>query len=132
MAVKLNTADLQFILRQIKISEANSEAHTGGLPTPLTEIYVDAAGNVVPSTDPGAVLAIPEPLVPNGLRTVDGTYNNLVAGRETWGAADQAIVLWQIANVPAQIDLDRLGHIHTVKQPKALRWGVKPAKHLKQ
>ena len=28
-------------------------------------------------------------LLPYGLRTVDGTYNNLVEGRETWGAADQ-------------------------------------------
>lgn len=85
MAVKLNTADLQFILRQIKIAEANAAG------TPLTEIYVDAAGNVVDADAPGAVLAIPDPLVPNGLRTVDGTYNNLVAGRETWGAADQAM-----------------------------------------
>ena len=28
-------------------------------------------------------------LLPYGLRTVDGSYNNLVEGRETWGAADQ-------------------------------------------
>jgi len=82
MAVKLNIADLEFFLRQVKISEA----HASG--TPLTEIYVDADGNVVPEGTPGAVLAIPEALVPNGLRTVDGRYNNLIEGRETWGAAD--------------------------------------------
>jgi len=82
MAVKLNVADLEFILRQVKISEA----HAGG--TPLTEIYVDAAGNVVPQGTVGSVLAISSPLVPNGLRTVDGTYNNLVPGQETWGASD--------------------------------------------
>lgn len=82
MAVKLNVGDLEFILRQIKISEA----HSGG--TALTEIYVDVNGNVVPVGTPGATLAISSPLVPNGLRTVDGTYNNLIPGRETWGAAD--------------------------------------------
>ncbi|MGL5012548.1 MAG: hypothetical protein ACRC6I_21990, partial [Paracoccaceae bacterium] len=83
MAVKLNTADLEFILRQIKIAEANSAG------TPLTEIYVDANGNPVAAGTPGAIPAIPDPHVPYGLRTVDGTYNNLVPGRETWGAADQ-------------------------------------------
>lgn len=82
MAVKTNLGDLEFILRQIKISEA----HANG--TPLTEIYVDVDGNVVPEGTAGAVLAISSPLVPNGLRTVDGTYNNLTAGREAWGAAD--------------------------------------------
>ena len=41
MTVKLNVADLDFILRQIKISEA----HAAG--TPLSEIWVDADGNVI-------------------------------------------------------------------------------------
>ncbi|MFX0547297.1 peroxidase family protein [Roseovarius sp. S1116L3] len=82
MAVKLNVADLEFILRQIKISEA----HANG--TSLTEIYVDVDGNVVSEGTPGAVPGISSPLVPNGVRTVDGTYNNLIPGRETWGAAD--------------------------------------------
>jgi Ca2+-binding RTX toxin-like protein len=83
MAVKLNVADLEFILRQIKIAEANAAG------TPLTEIYIDADGNPVPAGTPGALVAVPDPHVPYGLRTVDGTYNNLVPGRETWGAADQ-------------------------------------------
>ncbi len=82
-AFTLNHADMQFILRQIKIAEA----HAAG--TPLTEIYVDPQGNVVPAGTPGATLAIPDPLVPFGLRTVDGTSNNIVPGRETWGASDQ-------------------------------------------
>ncbi|MFC5068709.1 peroxidase family protein [Flaviflagellibacter deserti] len=84
-AFTLNRADLEFILKQIKVSEA----HANG--TPLTEIYVDPEGNVVPAGTPGAVLAIPDPHVPVGLRTVDGTYNNIVAGRENFGAADQAM-----------------------------------------
>jgi len=85
MAFKLNQADLEFVLRQIKIAEA----HAAGAP--LTQIYVNAAGDVVPAGTEGAVLAIPDPHVPFGLRTVDGTFNNIVEGRETWGAADQTM-----------------------------------------
>ena len=85
MVVKLNAADLAFILRQIKIAEA----HAAG--TPLTEIYVDAAGNPVPAGTEGAQVAISDPHVPYGLRTVDGSLNNLVEGRQSWGAADQAM-----------------------------------------
>jgi VCBS repeat-containing protein len=76
--------DLEFILRQIKIAEAHA---TG---TPLNEIRVDANGNV--TTDPSAPLAIPTTLSPYGLRTVDGSYNNLVEGRDQWGAADNAFL----------------------------------------
>ncbi|MEO3433630.1 peroxidase family protein [Inquilinus sp. CAU 1745] len=66
MAVKLNQHDLQFILDQIKIAEA----HVAG--TPLDQL-------------------IAQPHLPYGLRTVDGTYNNLIEGRETWGSADQVM-----------------------------------------
>ena len=92
-AFALNQADLAFVLKQIKIAEA----HANGAA--LTEIRLDATGQVI--TDPaqyhpdtGAFLgdaalprAIPDPHVPNGLRTVDGSYNNLspVQGRETVG-----------------------------------------------
>ncbi|TCR61772.1 peroxidase family protein [Bosea sp. BK604] len=62
--MKLNTHDLQFILKQIKIAEA----HTDG--TPLTEL-------------------VDNPLVPYGLRTVDGSWNNLTPGREWVGSSDQ-------------------------------------------
>ncbi|WP_194273819.1 MULTISPECIES: peroxidase family protein [Rhizobium] len=82
-AFTLNLQDMIFILRQIKVAEA----HAAG--TALTQIYVDAEGNVVDPSTPGAQLAIPDPHVPVGLRTVDGTYNNIVPGRETWGSADQ-------------------------------------------
>ncbi|OOG68665.1 hypothetical protein B0E45_17580, partial [Sinorhizobium sp. A49] len=90
-AFKLNLQDMMFILRQIKIAEGNSTAHSGASALDLREIYVDVNGNVVPAGTPGAQLAIPDPHVPNGLRTVDGTYNNIVPGRETWGSADQAM-----------------------------------------
>lgn len=64
MAINLNKHDLEFILAQIQLSEA----HAAG--TPLKDL-------------------IANPLLPYGVRTVDGSYNNLVEGREYWGAADQ-------------------------------------------
>jgi Ca2+-binding RTX toxin-like protein len=65
MAVSVNKADLEFILAQIKISEA----HAAGQP-----LY--GPGGLVPAYN----LSL-------GLRTVDGTYNNLL--HPEWGAADQ-------------------------------------------
>ncbi|HSV61092.1 MAG TPA: peroxidase family protein [Variovorax sp.] len=65
MAVTVNQADLEFILAQIKIAEA----HAAGQP-------LFGPGGLVPAYN-----------VSFGLRTVDGTYNNLL--HETWGAADQ-------------------------------------------
>lgn len=66
MAVKLNLHDLEFILQQIKIAER----HANG------ENLVDIIGNYH---------------LPYGLRTVDGSYNNLVEGRERWGASDEIL-----------------------------------------
>ena len=89
--VRLDINDLQFILRQIKIAEA----HSAGIP--LTEIRLDTNGYAALPGDPAYIpatlgpLAIPDPHLPFGLRTVDGTYNNIVPGRETWGAADQVM-----------------------------------------
>jgi Ca2+-binding RTX toxin-like protein len=62
--VKLIRHDLEFILNQIKIAEQ----HAAG--TPLSDL-------------------IPDPHLPLGLRTVDGSWNNLVPGRELYGAAGQ-------------------------------------------
>lgn len=59
-------SDLEFILAQIKISEQ----HAAGTP-------LFGAGGLVPAYN----LSL-------GLRTVDGTYNNLLPGQEQWGAAD--------------------------------------------
>ncbi|MGL4404661.1 MAG: hypothetical protein ACRCT6_02810, partial [Notoacmeibacter sp.] len=59
-------SDLDFILDQIKIAEA----HAAGQP-----LYGE--GGLVPSY-----------LLSHGLRTVDGTFNNLLPGQEKWGAAD--------------------------------------------
>ena len=56
-------ADLDFILQQILIAEAHADG-----------------------SDLSALL--PNVQVPFGLRTVDGSFNNLVAGQDTFGAAD--------------------------------------------
>ena len=70
-------ADLAYILKQIKIAEAhvaNTTSQTG------------PCGALV-GTGPNQ---IESPLLSFGLRTVDGTCNNLQPGQETFGAADQA------------------------------------------
>ena len=61
---ELIKSDLEFILQQILIAEAH------------------AAG-----TDLRSLL--PNELAMLGLRTVDGSYNNLVPGQQYFGAADQ-------------------------------------------
>lgn len=70
--------DLQYILKQIKIAER----HAAG-----EDLYtlVAEAGGVDPNSPASAQIH----LLPYGLRTVDGSYNNLVPGREHWGSADQ-------------------------------------------
>src|SRR5262245_49384393 len=63
MAVTFNSSDLLFILDQIEIAEANAAG------TPL----IDLLANVT---------------LPFGLRTVDGSLNNLVPTQSQFGAAD--------------------------------------------
>lgn len=62
--VYVNRHDLEFILQQIEIAERH------------------AAGEDLRTL-------VPDPHLPFGLRTVNGTFNNLVEGRELWGSADQ-------------------------------------------
>lgn len=59
-------SDLDFILKQIKIAEA----HAAGQP-----LY--GPGGLIPTYN-----------LSWGLRTVDGSYNHLLAGQEKWGASD--------------------------------------------
>ena len=80
----LNPSDLKFILRQIKISEAHAARFT---PTNFR------AGNQCAALIGPGELQIPEGQaglqLPWGLRTVDGSCNNLVPGNERFGAADR-------------------------------------------
>lgn len=67
-AVTPNGTDLDFILEQIRRAEAH------------------AAGATLLGSGPDQVSS---PLLPLGLRTVNGEFNNLVAGQESFGAADR-------------------------------------------
>ena len=67
-------SDLAFILKQIKIAEHHAATYTPD----------DPCGTLVgPGPD-----QIPDYLTTYGLRTVDGSCNNLIPGRETFAAAD--------------------------------------------
>ena len=69
-------SDLSFILKQIKIAEAHV-ANTTSLTGPCGALV---------GTGPNQLAS---PLLSYGLRTVDGSCNNLQPGQETFGAADQ-------------------------------------------
>ncbi|MEW5852806.1 MAG: peroxidase family protein [Myxococcota bacterium] len=64
----INAGDLRFIFRQVQIAQA----HAGG-------------GQLL---GPGPN-QVNDPRLPFGLRTVDGSFNHLVPGQTTWGAADE-------------------------------------------
>ena len=76
----LNANDLDFILKQIQISEAHADATVTGNTsyTLLCATPTDRSGKCVPNAK-----------LPFGVRTVDGSYNNLLQGRSQWGAADR-------------------------------------------
>jgi hypothetical protein len=66
-AVQLIRSDVQYILDQIRVAENH------------------AAGGQILGTGANQVS---NPLFPYGLRTVDGTFNNLIPGQSRFGAAD--------------------------------------------
>ena len=70
----VTAGDLTFILRQIEIAERHAATATPDNP---------CATLVGPASD-----QIPDRLTSYGLRTVDGSCNNLFPGRETFAAAD--------------------------------------------
>ncbi len=69
---EINEADLRFILRQIRISEAHATTET----TAATSVIGNGPNDV------------PNPLLPWGLRQVDGRNNNIA--NPEWGASDTA------------------------------------------
>jgi VCBS repeat-containing protein len=77
--VKIIRHDLEFILKQIQIAEA----HAAGGDLAALVAQAGSLENATGTAPPQAGL------LPYGLRTVDGSYNNLVPGRELWGASDQ-------------------------------------------
>jgi Ca2+-binding RTX toxin-like protein len=98
---KLNASDLRFILRQIRYAENNAtRENAAGVPTaglPLFGSQRDPATN--------EFLQISSPLLPYGLRTVDGSDNNGIGGQSHFGAASLpfprfAAAQWRDAEVP--------------------------------
>jgi hypothetical protein len=71
----VTAGDLSFIVKQIRISERHSATLTASNPCGT---LVGPAAN-----------QIPDRLTSYGLRTVDGSCNNLFPGRATFAAADQ-------------------------------------------
>ena len=68
-------SDLAFILKQIKIAERHAATLSPAHPC---DTLVGPGPN-----------QIPDALTPYGLRTVDGSCNNLVPGREKYASGDQ-------------------------------------------
>src|SRR4051794_22037903 len=71
----ITATDLSFILKQIQIAERHTRTLSAAEPC-----------STLIGTDTNQ---IPSPLVSKGLRTVDGSCNNLQPGQETFGSADQ-------------------------------------------
>lgn len=73
-------SDLEFILDQIKIAEKHAAYIANPNDPNAAPLYgVGIAGQVG---------SVPAYTLSMGLRTVDGSYNNLLPGQEFWGAAD--------------------------------------------
>jgi hypothetical protein len=77
----VTTGDLSFILKQIKIAERHSATRDDAHPC---STLVNKAGDGIPDAE-----QVPDILTSYGLRTVDGSCNNLKAGDENFAAADQ-------------------------------------------
>ncbi|MGZ5399614.1 MAG: peroxidase family protein, partial [Nocardioides sp.] len=75
----LNLSDIRFIKRQVDIAERH--AATRSLANPCGTLLGTAPDQIPNGNQSGTTL-------PWGLRTVDGTCNNLIPGQEEFGAAD--------------------------------------------
>ncbi len=76
----LNRSDIRFILKQIKIAEQHAATAT---PQNPCGTLLGGGPNQIPNQNGQGVE------LPWGLRTVDGSCNNLVAGRDGFGSAAQ-------------------------------------------
>lgn len=111
-------SDLEFILEQIKISEAHAlYLETDGAEgAPLFGESLNANPASIPAYN-----------IAWGLRTVDGTYNHLLPGQETWGSADQEfpeLLEPQYRTVIAMVDFDGDGPMAPVPVPMTYTPGV--------
>ena len=84
--VHLNKHDLEFILKQIRIAEAHSAAIANGEDPAVALARIVNAVGAPNGVGNGVTQAS---LVPYGLRTVDGSYNNFTPNRVDFGSSDQ-------------------------------------------
>ncbi|MGA8516063.1 MAG: peroxidase family protein, partial [Burkholderiaceae bacterium] len=82
--------DLEFILKQIKFAEQSSTAATAAGPDGVVGTADDGSSSVADLANiiSGGGSVTSAAVLPYGLRTVDGTWNNLLPGQERSGAAD--------------------------------------------
>ena len=70
--MNLTQQDLVFILKQIKIAEANSIAHAGGNAKALTDIWVDSQGR---TTDSDGNPYTADSISPDGTAAMSSQWN---------------------------------------------------------
>ena len=94
----VTASDLSHILRQIKIAEAHVATLPAVLAGPDGQLVDDPSTAANEAADNGGMCdglvgpgpdQIATPLVADGLRTVDGSCNNLIHGQEKFGAEGQ-------------------------------------------
>ena len=93
----VNKADLEFILKQIKIAEATSLGYTPAIaPVSTVQTIQDAYG----------LSAADAAIAPFGLRTVDGRDNKNLPGKGGLGAADNDPALRQVVETASRKNRD--------------------------
>jgi Ca2+-binding RTX toxin-like protein len=107
--VQLNRNDLDFILKQIKIAEAHTAAINAG-------------------TDPRLALEqlVSSPLLPYGLRTVDGSFNNFQPNMTQFGSSDEVMVRLLTPNYAAAETNTRTGASTSYADPTGSVYDSQP------
>jgi len=107
--VQLNRNDLDFILKQIKIAEAHTAAINAG-------------------TDPRLALEqlVSSPLLPYGLRTVDGSFNNFQPNMTQFGSSDEVMVRLLTPNYAAAEINTRTGASTSYADPSGSIYDSQP------
>ena len=86
-------SDLAFILKQIEIAEAHAEdvvtENANSSPLCSNLAVFDEGLDVQTWFEPDGDPCVGSALLPHGLRTVDGRWNNLQPGQSYYGASDQ-------------------------------------------
>ena len=82
--------DLEFILKQIKFAEQSNTVATPAGPDGVIGTADDGSSSAADLANiiSGGGSVTSAAVLPYGLRTVDGTWNNLLPGQERSGAAD--------------------------------------------